>query len=170
MRTFVIIAAMLVLLTGCTTQEKCLRMFPPQVHEVIKTEVITNTVVKDTTIYVTLPPEVVVNTDTVYVDAATGLINSKESYIATSLAWSTAQIVNSRLLHSLTQIDTTIEFRLQDAIRETERLEKELREKVTTIEVPRRLTWWQRTMIISGYLFWGGVLLVIGFIGLRLRL
>ena len=144
MKHLTLIAAVALLLPGCITQDKCLKRYPPQIKEVTTYITETVTVTRDTTIYIKLPAEVQTHTDTVYIDSVTGLINSKRSRLETSLAWSTAQIINSRLHHELMQKDTTIEARLKDAIREVERLQKEITEKVTTVEVPRKLTRYQR--------------------------
>ena len=170
MKTLILIAALALLLTGCVTQDRCLRKFPPEIKEVTKIVTETVTITRDTTIYVRLPAEVVVQTDTVLVDTETGLITSKLSRLETSLAWSTAQIRNSRLHHELQQVDTTIEHRLQDAIREVDRLEKELTEKVTTIEVPRRLNWWQRLRMTIGTLALGSGLGWLVLLILKIRL
>jgi len=152
---------MITMLAGCVTQERCLQRYPPEVKEITKLVTETKIVTRDTTIYVTMPAEVVVMTDTVVLDQGTGLINSKLSRLETSLAWSTAQIINSRLRHELYQKDTTIEHRLQNAIREVDRLEKELTERTTAVEVPRRLTWWQRLTIAVGTLTIGaGIMLL----------
>ena len=151
MKTLILILIASLTLSGCITENKCNRRFPPIVNEIIKTEIKIETRYRDTIIYKELPPEIVTQTDTVII-SSDGKINTRESYISTSLAFSTAQIINNRLHHALTQRDTTIEFRLQDAIKEIDRLETQLHEKTTTVEVPRKLTWWQRSIMGIGYL------------------
>lgn len=164
MKTLSILIVALIL-TGCTTQKRCFRKFPPALETQIITE--TEVVTRDTTIVITIPAEQVVKIDTVIIDAA-GLVHSKLSYLETSLAWSTAQIRNSRLHHELHQIDTLIEVRLEDAIREIDRLHKELSKQVTTVEVERRLSWWQRVTMVFGYLFIGAIILFAGLLVLRI--
>jgi len=85
------------------------------------------------------------------------------------LAWSVAQVQNSKLHHELHQKDTLIEFKLQNAITEIERLQKELREKVTTIEVPRKLTAWQKLLMGLGWIMIGGVITLIGLLILKFK-
>jgi hypothetical protein len=145
---YIIIIVLIISLGACTTKRKCNRLFPPET----KVEVITTTkvVTRDTTIYVTLPKEVISNTDTVYVDLA-GFVNSRVSRLETSLAVSTAQIINNRLHHNLIQRDTTIETRLKDALREIETL-KETTTKEVRIEEVNVLRWWQKMLMYTGIL------------------
>jgi hypothetical protein len=167
MKTLLFVAA-IALLSGCITREKCQRRYPPEVI----TEVITETqiITRDTLIYITLPPEVVVHTDTVLIDQQTGLVNSRRSYLETSLAWSTAQVIDSRLHHELQQPDTTIEVRLKDALKTVDRLQRELSEKITTVEVEKPLTWWQQTMIRGGYLLLALIAGAVGYALLKIKL
>jgi len=143
----IIIVALALLLTGCITERKCLKRYPPEIKETITIETETVTIRRDTTIYITLPGEVQYQTDTVIIGAG-GVINTKPSILKTSLAWSCAKIVNNRLMHELHQTDTTIEARLADAIRETERLRRERREVVTVREVPAKLNTFQRIAVV----------------------
>ena len=137
------LAIFTLILSGCITKEKCFNRFPPQTIETVTTTIEIKETFKDTIIYQTLPGEIVTLVDTV-IQEKDGRINSKISHLETSLAWSTAQIRNNLLHHELHQKDTTLEINLQNAIREIERLEKELTEKTKVVEVPRKLTWWQK--------------------------
>jgi hypothetical protein len=167
MKTLIIIS--LLFFSGCITQDKCLQRFPPEVKETITIVTETVTVTRDTVIYVQLEPEMIYQTDTVKIDVLTGLIQSERSHLETSLAWSVAQVQNSKLHHELHQKDTLIEFKLQNAITEIERLQKELREKVTTIEVPRKLTAWQKLLMGLGWITIGGIISIIGLVILRFK-
>lgn len=73
---------------------------------------------RDTTIFRYLPGDTVYKETIVYVDKATGLINSKKLFAFTSLAEASAWVYNSKLFLNLIQKDTTIEFRLDSAIKE----------------------------------------------------
>ena len=73
---------------------------------------------RDTTIFRYLPGDTVYKETIVYVDKATGLINSKKLFAFTSLAEASAWVYNSKLFLNLTQKDTTIEIRLDSAIKE----------------------------------------------------
>ena len=152
MKNLIYILILLISLPGCTTQKRCLRKYPPQVTEVEK--IITNTEIKykDTVIYYPLPPEIINNIDTVYITNDT-LINSNLSVLQTSLAISSAQIKGNLLYHNLLQKDTTIELRLDNALKEINTLQTQLKQKVTTIEVPAKISWWNRSMIKLGYVF-----------------
>ena len=73
---------------------------------------------RDTTIYKYLPGDTVFKTTYVYIDKNTGLVNSKKLFAFTSLAEASAWVYNSKLFLNLTQKDTTIEIRLDSAIKE----------------------------------------------------
>jgi len=104
-------------------------------------KVITNTVTeieyRDTIIYKYLPGKVVERKIPVYINA--GIVNSEMSVLITPLARSTAQVINSRLEHYLTQNDTTLQLELEDArktirILNTEKWKTELKNTVTVTE------------------------------------
>ena len=88
-------------------------------------EIITNTITeivyRDTIIYVKVPGKTVIKEIPVYISKAghtiKQLVNSDLSVLNVSFARSTAQVVNSRLEHELTQTDTLLLFKLKDALR-----------------------------------------------------
>lgn len=138
MKTLMFIFLVFVL-AGCATKRRCLRLHPPQVERVVETKIIT----RDTTIFVVVAPEIQTDTVHVYIDRRTGLIHSPLSRLETSYAWSTAQVVDSRMQHALHQRDTLIEQRIQDAIRTTDRVET-----ITEIvEVERPASWFHKIAI-----------------------
>lgn len=157
------------MLSGCITRERCLNRFPPQISDSI--QIIRETVetIRDTTITVEIPGEVRLRVDTVYSDPKTGQSKSEKSFLETSLAWSSAEVKDGKLFHELHQRDTTIEFRLENAIREVDRLEKELRQKTTTVEVPRKLTRWQKFAIVWTNFSLGAGFLAIVFLAIKFR-
>lgn len=109
--------------------------FPPETKIIVKDSVVYTTITKyrDTTIFIHLPAEIVTNTDTVYI-GKDGLVNSKKSYLITSFAESYAQVVNSRLQHTLIQNDTLLSYTVKDAVRETwEKAEKYYKEQQQTV-------------------------------------
>lgn len=73
---------------------------------------------RDTTIFKYLPGDTVFKNTIVYVDKVTGLVNSKKLFAFTSLAEASAWVYNSKLFLNLIQKDTTIEIRLDSAIKE----------------------------------------------------
>lgn len=143
MKALIFILLPLFLFSSCITRQKCLQRFPPEIKEITSVTVEVRETLRDTIIFRELPGETLIQVDTVLIDNK-ALINTHVSFLETSLAWSKAQIRNNKLCHELVQKDTTLEFRLNDAIREVERLEKELTLKTETVEVPRKLTKWQQ--------------------------
>lgn len=156
----------LISLTGCTTERRCARKYPPEVKEVAK--VITNTIIKtrDTIIYKEIQGEMKYFYDTVIV-TKDGVVNTRQSVLETTLAISKAQVVNNRLQHELKQKDTMIELRLKDALKEIETLEQRLNEKVTTVTVPARISWFDKMLIALGWLVLGGLLSLLLLVILR---
>ena len=75
-------------------------------------------VFRDTTIFKYLPGDTVFKSTIVYVDKITGLVNSKKLFAFTSLPEASAWVYNSKLFLNLIQKDTTIEIRLDSAIKE----------------------------------------------------
>jgi hypothetical protein len=157
---------LLVSLSGCVSEKQCLRKYPPQITEVEK--VITNTIIKtrDTIIYKEIQGETKYFYDTVIV-TKDGLVNTRPSVLETTLAISQAQVVNNRLQHELRQKDTMIELRLKDALKEIETLEQRLNEKVTTIEVPAKISRWNKMLIALGWLTLGGLFSFLALVLLR---
>ncbi len=117
---------MLFLTASCITQEKCNRLYPPQI--------ITNTVIeyRDTVVKVFVPGETVYQKDTVfvYVDKETGQLTSKPSNLKTQLATSYAQVINGVLKHNLIQQDKELDVLIKNAIKEHSTHEVKIEEKV----------------------------------------
>ncbi len=117
MKNLILLLALILLASSCVTQKRCNRKFPPTVTTITNT--ITETILRDTIVYVTLPADTVFSPgDTVYIDIETGLATSKKSELETEYAKSWAQVVNGILLHELIQKDAEVEQRIKDAIRE----------------------------------------------------
>lgn len=110
--------AVLSLLMSCVTQRRCNTKFPPSVDSVYKYVVRDSIIIKDTTIYIHLPGEVV--HDSIQIpcpDPGTTYIIKKvfaETSLARAEAW--FQFPNIKLI--LVQKDTTIIKRLDNAIKE----------------------------------------------------
>ena len=140
MKQILIFLIILIGLVGC----KCLP------------EIITNTETlveyKDTTIYIYLPGDTVVLTDSIYVyrDIETGLWNSKPSNLKTALASSYCQVVNGMVKHNLIQNEQQLEFLIKNAI------QKHSTHTTTTNIVKEEvniLKWWQKGLMYGGGLF-----------------
>ena len=111
---YLIIILSIAVLSGCATQRRCARKFPPQI--ITEKEVITEIVYRDTTILVHIPA------DTVYAEKV--VFKTPEGYqtdlsvLHTTYAKSTAQVLKGVLLHELFQKDTEIERVIKNAIKE----------------------------------------------------
>jgi len=107
--------------TSCITQKKCNKRFPPQI--ITKDSIVykTNTVYRDTILYVYLPADTVYDTTNVpvYIDTETGLINSDTNEIGNRYATALAWVNNSTLKQLLIQNEQTINFSIDSAIRVT---------------------------------------------------
>ena len=157
MRQFLIILTLSLTVTSCVTQRACNRKFPPQVTTITNT--VTETILRDTIIYITLPGEVVTSPgDTVYIDRVTGLSTSRKSTLETTYASSWAQVVNGILLHELEQKESEIEQRIENAIRENSTHTETVETVVQKIPV-RGFFWW------SGLV---SIVAVAGFVVIRL--
>lgn len=143
MRTLLTISALLIL-SGCATQRRCAEKWPPQTNYITETKIIH----RDTTIYITIPADTVYRTDTVKV-GADGLINYPVQRLDVRFAWSKVWIENSRLHHELKQKESVIAETIKGAVKEVE----VVTEVTKLVEVERRLTWWQMTLIRGGYAF-----------------
>ena len=156
-----LVTAVIVLASSCG-QNYCLRKFPPVVTsdttyiETVRTEV----KYRDTTIYKTIPGEKVI--DTVYIkEIKPGVFTSDTTYAETSLAYAKAWVFRNKLSLELVQRDTTIEFRLENALRETE-IWKEKYTKIVNkevVKVPKIPTLFK----VSTYLL-GAILIVLMFL------
>ena len=124
-------------------------------------DVQTEVIYRDTVIYKYLPGKVVERKIPVYINK--GIVESDLSVLNTQLARSTARVFNSRLEHELIQTDTTLPFKLEDALRDKKTLEKQnkvLKEKyvVTVMENSNFAK-------VAIKVFWGLVVIVVIGIG-----
>jgi hypothetical protein len=146
MKHLIILTALILTFSSCITQRRCNQKFPPQTSTI--TETITETVYRDTIIYIQLPPEIITSPgDTVYINKVTGLQYSDRSILRTSFALSWAQVVNGVLRHELQQNDTLISRAIQDAVKEKSITVETVKEAVLEINV---LKWWQKVLIWVG--------------------
>jgi hypothetical protein len=124
MKNLITISLLIVLATSCTTLDKCNRKYPPVESSSVKDSIVTETITKykDSLIYLRLDPDTITLISTEYISDPD---NPKLIYIDSisaenkfSQAW--AWVEKSSLGLSLVQKDTTLEFLLDDAVRETE--------------------------------------------------
>lgn len=149
---FVLLVLTLFILIGC-----CPKITPT----VIKKDSIVyreKLVYKDTTIYKHLPGDTVNKVDTVWINKWNGLANSKKIYAFTSLAEASAWVKNSKLFLNLTQKDTTIEIRLDSAIKEaTYWKEKYQNNSSVVVKEVTKSPWWMKALAAFGGLCFVGI-------------
>lgn len=134
---------------------------PKIVEKVVKKDSIVyreKLVYKDTTIYKYLPGDTVFKNTYVYIDKNTGLINSKKIYAFTSLAEASAWVSNSKLNLNLIQKDTTIEIRLDSAIKEaTYWKERYQNSSSVTVKEVTKSPWYMKALALIGGLCLVGI-------------
>jgi len=157
MKNILINIGLIILMVGCTTQRKCDRKFPAQVMVITKDSIIrtTNTVYRDTTIYLYIKGDTKYSTDTGYIK--NGLIYSNKNHLQTSFADSWAWVANGRLYHNLIQKDTLIGQEVKDAIRLTwERAERFYSKSEVQVKPQRfvpKWAWWALGISIGSILY-----------------
>lgn len=154
MKNLILLIVIVATFTGCVTQRRCYNKFPPDVMIIRKDSIIrtTNTVFRDTTIYIQLPAEVKYSTDTVTI--VNGIIQSSKSHLFTSFADSWAWVQNGRLYHDLVQKDTLIGYEVKDAIRMTwERAEQYYSETKKTVVTEKYVPLFYKIMAVIAGLF-----------------
>lgn len=145
----VTIFLLILLLSSCVTQNRCLKKYPPplpdtnvEIREIIK--------YRDTTIYVFLPADTIRTTDTIMI-GTNGLINYPLHRLDVDYAYSTVQIKNSKLEHKLYQKESVIKQVINNAVKELSKTEVVIIKE--PYPVPVELSWWQQTLIKGGYVF-----------------
>ena len=136
----------LVLLTGCVTQRRCLKKFPPIVS--IDTVIKDTTIYRDTTVYVYLPGDTVYR-DTV-IEVPVGLYVppvTAETELARARVWIQAQ----RLRLELVQKDSLLQFKIDSAVRANSRVEYIT--KTETTQLPPKPFFKRGFFILAGVIF-----------------
>ena len=104
---------------------------------------------RDTTIYYTIPGDTIHDTTNIYISK--GLVNSKPITLENLFSISTAYVKNSKLYLSLIAKDTTLQIRLDSAIRESKyyrfMYEKNINSKDTIVEV-NKTPWYIKSLIV----------------------
>lgn len=123
------------------------------------------TIYRDTIIYVKVPGKTVKKKVPVYINK--GVTNSGRSVLSVPFATGWAQVVNSKLIHELTQTDTILRVKLENALKHSKILEKEnkiLKEKSVTTIVEN--TKWAKLCI---KVVWVVIILGIGFLVIKYK-
>lgn len=120
--------------TSCVTQKRCSKKFPPHADTIKIIQVRDSIILRDTTFYIKLPGETV--TDSVMIPCPEVINYIADTAVAeTSLAkaWAWWQYPRIRLM--LEQKDTTIERRLENALKEVYHWKSEYL-KITKVPEP----------------------------------
>ncbi len=154
MRTL-IIACLVLILSSCTTQNQCNRKYPPQTMVITKDSIIrtTNTVYSDTTIFVYLKGDTLI--DSVLIIKGTSI---RPSILTTDFAYSKAWVQMGLLRHELRQNDTTLRFKLDNAIRATwvsaERFYSKSETQVKEVRFIPKWVWWVLAFGVLNLIYW----------------
>jgi hypothetical protein len=111
----IIFVAFVLLASGCVTQKRCNTKFPPQIITVTKDSIRTEIQYRDTTIFIKLPVEKVTVFDTIFIK--NGVIQYKEIKAQTNYATARSWIGQNRINLELTDKDTTLIIRLNNALK-----------------------------------------------------
>ena len=102
MKQLTILLVTILLLASCTTQNKCMRKYPPEVKTITKDSIVTNiTYIRDTlfvTLYDTIRFDAIHDTIYINLDTWTSKVSKLENEFSISKAW-----VDKILYHELTQ-------------------------------------------------------------------
>jgi hypothetical protein len=155
------------LMSGCVTQKRCEQKFPQQIITIDSVITKTETIYRDTTIFIELPGDTI--RDTVEVTVKEGIANSRPSIHETDLAWSMAQVVNGFLRHELIQKDSTLARVIENAIRESATTTE--KNKIQTRIVEKNyITGWQWFQIWLGRMLMALAAMFVGYVIIRSRL
>ena len=142
MKNLILILILFVLACSCTTMDKCNRKYPPVESFEISDSVVTETITvyKDSLIPYKVDPDTVTLFEYIYVvkdPSRPSLIDIDSIFAENEFSMAFSWVKQSTLGLSLIQKDTTLEFLLDDAVRETHDWTKlyhsELRKEVKVV-------------------------------------
>lgn len=147
--------------SSCSMQKWCAERYPPQV--ITETKVETEVKWRDTTIYVTLPADTVIQEKEVIVYKTPEGYQTDVSELTTQFAYSAAQVINGRLTHELHQKEAELEQTIKNAIKEQST--HTVKERVEVYEVIVN-NFWTR---LYRWFFWITLALGGGFIFAKMK-
>ena len=149
---------------SCVTQKRCLEKFPPNNDSIVYVNKVDSIVIKDTVVLVDIWTEIVVDTVEIPCPPPLPTYKPKPAYAETSLAKASAWWDYPYIRLELTQKDTTIEVRLENAIKEA----YHWRTEYTKIKETKEVKYIPKIYKIA---FWGWVVvIVIGVIFIVIKL
>ena len=115
-RKLTVLILIVALASSCVTQRRCLQKFPPEVKtDTVFYEVVRDSIVyRDTTIILTLPGQTVI--DSIFIKP--GVVETSPVVLETALARAEAYYRTPKVYLKLIQKDTTIQVRLDSALRD----------------------------------------------------
>ena len=119
MRYVTILAVLVLTFTGCITQKKCYRKFPPTIDTVKIVFSRDSIVYKDTTLYLTIPGDTVWNTVEIPCPPPPPSYIPDTVIAETEYAHARAWLDHSFIMLVLIQKPTDLEWRLDSAIKES---------------------------------------------------
>ena len=102
------------LIGGCATQQRCLEKWPPVMEVIVRDTII----YRDTVLFITLPPDTVTNSDTIYVDKEGQPFTLAMLVTETDFARAEAWVKDSRLYQRVFNKDTALELRYDSLLKE----------------------------------------------------
>lgn len=133
----------LLFLSSCNIQKWCYDKYPP--IEGYEIETFTDTIIRDSLIYVTIKPDTITQVDTVYIEY--NVLNLPYRRLDTEFAWAETWVKDNQRYFNLYQKDTIVSKLIKDAIRNSTTTVIETRDFVREINI---LTWWQTFWIWVG--------------------
>lgn len=165
MKAISVLLAVLALLTGCVTQKRCNTKYPLSVDSIYKYVTRDSIVIKDTTIYLYLPGEIVHDSVKIPCPDPGPAYIPKRVTAETSLARAEAWWQYPNIQLRLVQKDTTIEQRLAGALKEAYYWESEYN-KITVKPEPEKYI---PGIYKVAFWMWIGVIIAgLGYVTLRL--
>jgi hypothetical protein len=134
-REIFIFLAFSLLLSSCATKKWCNKHYPQIADTVIKEVVKDSIVIRDTTVYVSIPGETEIDSIPIPCPPPPPSYVPRRVYAETSLARASAWWQYPNIMLELVQKDTTIERRLEGAIREAYHWKSEY-QKITVVPEP----------------------------------
>lgn len=154
-----ILIPILIILTfaSCVSQKRCNSKFPPQTVTIIKDSIRFETIYKDTTIFVTLPVQKVTVFDTVYIK--NGIVQFREVKASSNYADARAWIGQNRLNLTVEDKDTTLQFRLDNALKMARYYEMKFNTEQKTLPPEKFVPKWVKVLAWIGVFFLIGLVL-----------
>ena len=123
MKNLILIIILSIVACSCTTLDRCNRLYPPVESSIVKDSIVTKTITeyKDSLIYLQLDPDTVTLISTHYISDPEDpeLIYIDTIFTQNKFSEAFAWVDQSKLGLSLLQKDTTLQFRLDSAVRES---------------------------------------------------